>query len=132
MGARLYDPATGRFLQSDPVPNGGANAYGYPPDPITMYDLNGKSWWNSAWALWDCAWALFEFFAGFSFVGWAMKFYKAYKVIRKAGVRRTYNILKSLRGRSKWSWKRIGGALGGAISTFMGIRSIKDDCGALF
>ncbi|MCB5165064.1 DNRLRE domain-containing protein [Streptomyces bambusae] len=132
MGARLYDPATGRFLQNDPVPNGGANAYGYPPDPITMYDLNGKGWWSSTWALWECAWALFEFFAGFSFVGWAMKFYRAYKVIRKAGVRRTYNILRSLRGRSKWSWQRVGGAIGGAVATFMGIKAIRDDCGALF
>jgi len=27
MGARLYDPATGRFLQTDPIPGGSCNPY---------------------------------------------------------------------------------------------------------
>lgn len=44
MGVRLYDPATGRFLQTDPVLEGSPNAYGYPVDPITMDDLTGMSW----------------------------------------------------------------------------------------
>ncbi|MGQ4479350.1 hypothetical protein [Streptomyces sp. SAS_276] len=29
LGARGYDPATGTLLQTDPVPGGGDNAYGY-------------------------------------------------------------------------------------------------------
>ncbi|WP_327676149.1 DNRLRE domain-containing protein [Kitasatospora sp. NBC_00458] len=44
MGVRLYDPATGRFLQTDPLLEGSPNAYGYPVDPITMDDLTGMSW----------------------------------------------------------------------------------------
>ncbi|MFD4562501.1 RHS repeat-associated core domain-containing protein [Streptomyces sp. NPDC058469] len=42
MGARVYGSSTGRFLQLDPVVDGGANAYGHPSDPINMYDLNGS------------------------------------------------------------------------------------------
>ncbi|MEU0158339.1 DNRLRE domain-containing protein [Streptomyces sp. NPDC006261] len=42
MGVRLYDPGTGRFLSTDPVHGGGANAYGYPADPVNLYDLDGR------------------------------------------------------------------------------------------
>lgn len=41
MGVRLYDSATGRFLQSDPVAGGNPNAYVYPTDPVNMSDLSG-------------------------------------------------------------------------------------------
>jgi RHS repeat-associated protein len=42
MGQRLYNPATGRFLQTDPIPGGSANAYDYAnQDPINNYDLAG-------------------------------------------------------------------------------------------
>lgn len=41
MGARLYSTVLGRFLQVDPVPGGGMNAYSYPPDPINMNDYTG-------------------------------------------------------------------------------------------
>jgi RHS repeat-associated protein len=43
MGVRLYNPVTGRFLQTDPVIGGGCNAYEYAcADPVDKTDLDGK------------------------------------------------------------------------------------------
>ncbi len=42
MGARLYSPATGRFLQVDPVYGGSCNAYDYTcQNPVNGSDLTG-------------------------------------------------------------------------------------------
>ncbi|MFD8463496.1 DNRLRE domain-containing protein [Streptomyces cyaneofuscatus] len=52
MGVRLYDPAIGRFLSVDPVPNGNATAYEYcAADPIGCTDLTG-AYKISRWSPW--------------------------------------------------------------------------------
>ncbi|MFI6927677.1 phospholipase A2 [Nonomuraea spiralis] len=46
MGVRLYQPKLGRFLQTDPVEGGSANAYDYAnQSPTSNADLDGKKWY---------------------------------------------------------------------------------------
>jgi len=49
MGVRVYNPATGRFLQKDPIYGGNANAYVYPADPVNATDISGQysCYWNT-------------------------------------------------------------------------------------
>jgi len=51
MGVRLYNPVAGRFLSTDPVYGGNANAYDYVhADPLNRYDLDGKwGWFKKKW-----------------------------------------------------------------------------------
>ena len=42
MGARLYLPTAGRFLQVDPVEGGTLNAYVYAHDPVNLEDYSGQ------------------------------------------------------------------------------------------
>ncbi|MEV7600035.1 ricin-type beta-trefoil lectin domain protein [Kitasatospora sp. NPDC089797] len=49
MGARLYSPTLGRFLQVDPVPGGNAGPYDYcTGDPVNCTDLDGN-WGMPKW-----------------------------------------------------------------------------------
>ena len=43
MGARVYMPSLGRFLQVDPIEGGTANAYVYAEDPVNKNDYSGQS-----------------------------------------------------------------------------------------
>ncbi|WP_091561803.1 DNRLRE domain-containing protein [Micromonospora pattaloongensis] len=43
MGARIYDPGTGRFLSRDPIEGGNSNSYIYPADPINFLDADGQA-----------------------------------------------------------------------------------------
>lgn len=43
MGARVYNPVSGRFLQVDPIEGGSANAYDYAAQsPFVYHDLDGR------------------------------------------------------------------------------------------
>lgn len=46
MGARLYVPGLGRFLQVDPVEGGVDNDYVWPTDPIGYSDPTGRAVWD--------------------------------------------------------------------------------------
>jgi RHS repeat-associated protein len=46
MGARVYIPSLGRFLQVDPVDGGTLNGYVYVADPINGSDYNGQWGWG--------------------------------------------------------------------------------------
>jgi RHS repeat-associated protein len=52
MGARVYIPTLGRFLQNDPIDGGTLNNYVYVADPINSSDYSGRwgigDWWASA------------------------------------------------------------------------------------
>ena len=41
MGVRVYNPATGRFLTTDPVRGGNTTTYAYPTDPVGAFDFFG-------------------------------------------------------------------------------------------
>ncbi|MFI5942067.1 DNRLRE domain-containing protein [Streptomyces uncialis] len=57
MGARLYNPASGRFMSPDPDFGGNANAYDYCyGQPLNCYDLDGRwAWFAVGAAAYACS-----------------------------------------------------------------------------
>ena len=53
MGARVYIPVLGRFLQVDPIEGAGDTAYTYVNDPVNEDDLDGKIAPLIAFAAWQ-------------------------------------------------------------------------------
>jgi hypothetical protein len=86
MGARLYNPTTGRFLSIDPVEGGNDNRYTYPADPVNRVDLDGQIDW---WLVADIALTVASFAVpGGAVIGavrlasWAYRAYKVYKAVK--------------------------------------------------
>ncbi|MBG0831621.1 hypothetical protein HS041_28220 [Planomonospora sp. ID67723] len=54
MGARVYNPATGRMLQTDPIPGACANRQDYArQDPVNGLDLDGKACYGPTYQVFD-------------------------------------------------------------------------------
>lgn len=86
MGARLYNPMTGRFLSMDSIPGGNDNAYTYPPDPINMVDLTGE------WGMPKFVKKAFK-----KVVHKAKKTYKAVKSVAKKVVKTVHRAAKTVK-----------------------------------
>lgn len=105
MGDRLYNAATGRFTSSDPEPGGSDTAYGYPTDPINMFDLNGHWWGQKAWnngrdfyrrhkTAINIGLTIASFAVGGGALGGALLAYRAYRVVRIARAARAAGFLR--------------------------------------
>ncbi|WP_194244027.1 DNRLRE domain-containing protein [Nonomuraea phyllanthi] len=54
MGVRVYNPTTGRMLQTDPVPQGCANRQDYAhQNPINGFDLDGRKCYGGTYQVFD-------------------------------------------------------------------------------
>ncbi|MCW2143065.1 RHS repeat-associated core domain-containing protein [Actinoplanes cyaneus] len=135
MGVRLYSPALGRFLSTDPVPGGSCNSYEYTcADPVNGSDLDGRRWcwkfcsWgrNPYWRMTFHGVRMFGTVASFwGGVGEARTGYRAvrsgwkfYRSVRKRGWKATFHPL-----RTKRRWKYIAAGVGG----WMGYHDFRND-----
>lgn len=128
VGARVHDSATGRFLQQDPVIGGGANAYGYPPDPITMYDLDGKGWfsWGRAYRITVCVGAVLWVLGTACFA--AAKVRRIWQVVRRwGGIRAAISRVMSARTRCL-RMRRLATMMITAGSAGLGLDAVHDKC----
>lgn len=109
MGARLYNPTTGRFLTLDPVEGGNANNYMYPADPVNGEDLNGQWGWVRRVGSWinrnkvDIALTAAMFVPG---LGAAAAVYRGYRVYRAA--RTAYSSWRRLSRPAQQAYNKSG------------------------
>ncbi len=90
MGVRLYNPVTGRFLQTDPIYGGSCNAYEYTcADPANKFDVDGKRW-CSKWR-WKCRKHKKRYYK----FGWKYKKYRKYYSRYRKGWRSSYRKVRS-------------------------------------
>ncbi|XUL90092.1 RHS repeat-associated core domain-containing protein [Streptomyces galilaeus] len=121
MGARVYDPATGRFLQTDPVYGGNANPYAYPADPVNMYDLDGRM---GFWKWLACISAILGFILQFTPAGMTAKLVTA---VRLARAREWAKIVTAFK-RFFRGLRVKNSALRTIVFTIMGVSAIKEAC----
>ncbi|WP_157408595.1 RHS repeat-associated core domain-containing protein [Actinoplanes sp. N902-109] len=129
MGARLYNPATGRFLQVDPVIGGSCNEYEYScGDPIGKADLDGcllkcspssrnKSWYyigedrRNTWGSWK---KVYDRFYNSPLYRWAGNLFQVFALIgmypvsqkKRTGYQRSYWMRCSKRT-GGWYYERM-------------------------
>jgi RHS repeat-associated protein len=99
MGVRLYNPTTGRFLQTDPVKGGSANAYDYVyQDPINKLDLDGRCWGGGDWChpIKEAKKAYRQAIRGYAVIPYA-GYYGGYRYNRWASKRSRWNPAHLLR-----------------------------------
>lgn len=128
VGARVYDSTTGRFLQLDPLSGGGANAYGYPPDPITMFDLDGKGWfsWGRVIRIGACVGSILWVLGTAYFA--AAKIRRIWQVIRRWGGIRAA-VTRVMRERTRYlRGRRLAQMMVTAGSALLGIESVYEKC----
>ena len=119
MGVRLYNPASGRFLSTDPVRGGALNAYDYATqDPVNKSDLDGRC------LLWCDIFDFPSMHDGNG--GWHKVKRSNYEIGLEAELR-AFHTLVRIYGRSRVFWhKRIHGEWGlriADVAVYMGTNS---------
>lgn len=104
MGARVYLPILGRFLQVDPVEGGTDNNYVYANDPVNEFDLDGRAIpFVVAGVLYvgGIAWSAYDFYKKPSWgnAGWlAASFVPGGSLIKASkSVKRVFTAITSIR-----------------------------------
>ncbi|MEW2386765.1 RHS repeat-associated core domain-containing protein [Streptomyces venezuelae] len=119
MGVRLYDPATGRFLQTDPVYGGNDNAYEYcRGNPVGCVDLDGAYSYKYTYTVgyfWSSAKQVFSWvrthFWVFPFTGCGATLSKGERCNLAYGV---FPVKVTKLGKTNWQFKSLKGHLEGA------------------
>lgn len=134
MGARLYNPTTGRFLSMDPVAGGNDNTYTYPADPINMVDLDGHwgSWRKQNWKGWGRkAWRWTKR-NKWAIAGAAPSFACGASVACAIGAGAAFGLAKYTskhRSKKSWRWRGAAKATGWGAAKGLGSKYLKNKIG---